>query len=94
MPGYNNTFNRPLSMQRLPKPEYTLMNKLIEHFQLDPSPMVGCSELFVVLLRLGHEVMQMQDTTIRDGHQYLQDVINTWRSHPLEQRTYRVERTE
>lgn len=90
MPGYNNTFNRPLSMQRLPKPEYELMNTLIKHFELDSSPMIGCSELFVVLLRLGYEIMQMQDTTIKDGQQYLRDVINTWRSHPHEMRDYRL----
>jgi hypothetical protein len=88
MPGYNNTFNRPLSMQRLPKPEYALMNKLIEHFQLDSSPMIGCSELFTVLLRLAYEVMAMRGATITNGEQYITEVINTWRSHPMEVREY------
>lgn len=60
-----------LRMRQLPKSEYTLMKRLIEHFDLDDP-----SELYGVLLVLGYEVLQRTDL---QGKQWVTRIIGELR---------------
>jgi hypothetical protein len=72
-------------MKQLPKNEYRLMSDLIKHLGLDDP-----SELFTILLRVGYEVISMEHVQVDNGERYVRDIVNQWRSFPLEERTYQV----
>lgn len=76
MPAFN------FRMRQLPKAEYQLMKKMIDHFSLDDP-----CELFTILLRLAEEVTRYQDGA---GQQWIRQIIDTYRSNPTEDRQYEL----
>ena len=67
-------------MKQLPKPEYRLMKAIIEEYQLDDP-----SELFIIGMRV---LLDMRRFTMVDGEQWVQNVINQWRSESDSERSY------
>ncbi len=68
-------------MRALPTAEFKLHKAMIEHFELRDS-----CELFTILLRLGHEVLQFGEKG--EGKQWFVNVVNQYRSQPGEVREY------
>jgi hypothetical protein len=81
----NMAFHTMFKMRPLPRAEYQLLKAMIQHLAVKDD-----AEIVTIALRVMYEVLHMHDVTVSDGHKYVQQIVNQYRSNPGEVREYEL----